>query len=419
MAIRNIRGKCQWCGMKLLVSLQTKRARCTFCQRIIEFQHNTNGYFYLGVNGNSYGTSTNIYDDTCIPAYSSQESESEVSFGISKWPTTSQGNQDNISSTSSSSCTERKGLRVLCQKISDTIYPNSSCPRPRSSPSFIQCVTARISDTPPRGKRALLCGVSYGKKRKFKNQGAIQDVTSMAKLLIEKFSFPTNGILVLAEYMSYEPPTRNNILRALEWLVKDIQSGDSLVFYFSGHGLRQPEFEGDEIDGFDEAIFPLDFETAGPIIDNDINELIVRPLNEDIMLHAIIDACHSGTALDLPYVYDTDRSRWKDYYSPSDAYKGTNGGKAICFSAWEDHQEVAYTSVFSSEKITSGVITYTFIRAIMENQEITYRDILKSMQNAVEDAKNCQLNRAIHRKILQVPLLSSSQVFDVNEVLKL
>lgn len=86
--------------------------------------------------------------------------------------------------------------------------------------------------------------------------------------------------------------------------MKDLQSGDSLVFYFSGHGLRQLEFAGDEIDGFDEAICPLDFETEGLILDNDINRIIVQPLKEYVRLHAIIDACHSGTVLDLPHVYD-------------------------------------------------------------------------------------------------------------------
>ena len=87
--------------------------------------------------------------------------------------------------------------------------------------------------------------------------------------------------------------------------MKDNQCGDSLVFYFSGHGLRQPDFFDDERDGFDETICPLDFRTAGMIIDNEINDTIVRPLVKGVKLHAIVDACHSGTILDLPHVYNT------------------------------------------------------------------------------------------------------------------
>lgn len=131
----------------------------------------------------------------------------------------------------------------------------------------------------PSGKRALLCGVTY-QKEKFKLRGT------------------------LAEEEPYRAPTRKNILEGFKWLMKNLRPGDSLVFYFSGHGLRQPEFDGDEIDGFDETICPLDFKSEGMILDNAINDIIVRPLRQGIKLHAIVDACHSGTILDLPRVYN-------------------------------------------------------------------------------------------------------------------
>lgn len=90
--------------------------------------------------------------------------------------------------------------------------------------------------------------------------------------------------------------------------MQDCQSGDSLVFYFSGHGLQQPEHrEGDEIDKLDETICPVDFLREGMITDNEINSTLIRPLKEGVILHAIIDACHSGTALDLNYVYKKEK----------------------------------------------------------------------------------------------------------------
>ena len=94
--------------------------------------------------------------------------------------------------------------------------------------------------------------------------------------------------------------------------MEDNQPGDSLVFYFSGHGLRQPDFNNDELDGFDETICPVDFELEGMIFDNDINITIVRPLKQGVTLHAIVDACHSGTVLDLQYVYDQKRLVYND-----------------------------------------------------------------------------------------------------------
>lgn len=98
-------------------------------------------------------------------------------------------------------------------------------------------------------------------------------------------------------------PTRKNIEDSLRWLVNDCRSGDSLVFFYSGHGLRQHDFNNDEDDGFDETICPVDFRQAGMILDNDLNSLIVRPLKRGVTLHAIVDACHSGTILDLTNVY--------------------------------------------------------------------------------------------------------------------
>ena len=59
---------------------------------------------------------------------------------------------------------------------------------------------------------------------------------------------------------------------------------------------------GDEVDGYDEALCPLDFETSGVIVDDEVNETLVRPLPRGAKLHAVVDACHSGTILDLPYL---------------------------------------------------------------------------------------------------------------------
>ncbi|KAI7729627.1 hypothetical protein M8C21_003921 [Ambrosia artemisiifolia] len=155
-----------------------------------------------------------------------------------------------------------------------------------------------------KGKRALLCGVTYN-KQKYKLKGANFDVINMRQLLISRFQFPSSSIHILAEIDTCPPPTKRNIQEALRWLVKDNQPGDSLVFYFSGHGSQILDFFDDELDGYDETICPVDFKTEGMITDNEINDTIVRPLKRGVKLHAIIDASHSGTILDLPHVYST------------------------------------------------------------------------------------------------------------------
>ena len=102
-------------------------------------------------------------------------------------------------------------------------------------------------------------------------------------------------------------PTKHNMRMALFWLTQGCQPGDSLIFHYSGHGSQQRNRSGDEIDGFDETLLPLDFETQGMIVDDEINATIVRPLPPGVRLHAFIDACHSGTVLDLPFLCRLNR----------------------------------------------------------------------------------------------------------------
>lgn len=43
----------------------------------------------------------------------------------------------------------------------------------------------------------------------------------------------------------------------------------------------------------------------GHITDDEMHRIMVRPLQAGVRLTAIFDSCHSGTALDLPYIYST------------------------------------------------------------------------------------------------------------------
>ncbi|KAK6945744.1 hypothetical protein RJ641_013288 [Dillenia turbinata] len=303
-------------------------------------------------------------------------------------------------------CSAHHVFTSLLYNLTSILDPNSSLPK----------------------KRALLCGVSYKNMRKYRLKGSINDVTSMKKVLIESFKFPVDSIRILSEEEN-DPgrcPTRKNIQNALRWLVDGCQSGDSLVFYFSGHGLRQPDFDNDELDGFDETICPVDFRDEGMILDNELNKILVRPLPAGVTLHAIVDSCHSGTILDLPNVYDQKSNQWIDHSPPSKANKGTNGGLAISLSACEDNQQAADTDAFQ-RKTMSGALTQAFIQTIKTKPELTYYELLMSIHNAIEEAKkkgslfnSHLLGKMFNRKIVQArfclpfsdPQLSSSVQFD-------
>ncbi|KAG8921749.1 Ca(2+)-dependent cysteine protease, partial [Tulasnella sp. 418] len=77
------------------------------------------------------------------------------------------------------------------------------------------------------------------------------------------------------------------------------------ILLVSGHGGFVKDKDGDERDGYDEAIYPADYKDQGVIIDDHLHSILVKNLPAGCRLTAIFDSCHSGTALDLPYVYST------------------------------------------------------------------------------------------------------------------
>ena len=80
------------------------------------------------------------------------------------------------------------------------------------------------------------------------------------------------------------------------------------MFFYLGHGSQVRDHDGDELDGYDESLLPVDYETEGRILDDELNVIIVRPLPRGATLHAIIDSCFSGTFLDLTNVCRINRS---------------------------------------------------------------------------------------------------------------
>ncbi|XP_030962265.1 metacaspase-1-like [Quercus lobata] len=279
-------------------------------------------------------------------------------------------------------------------------------------------------------KKAVIVGISYRYSR-HELKGCINDAKCMKYLLINKFQFPPESILMLTEEETdpYRIPTKYNMRMALYWLVQGCQPGDSLVFHYSGHGSRQRNYNGDEVDGYDETLCPLDFETQGMIVDDEINATIVRPLPIGVKLHAIIDACHSGTVLDLPFLCRMNRSGqyiWEDHRPRSGIWKGTSGGEVISFSGCDDDQTSADTSALS--RITStGAMTFCFIQAIERGHATTYGSVLSSMRTAIRSTGSNDLGGGAVTSLLtmlvtggsvggglrQEPQLTACQTFDV------
>lgn len=199
-------------------------------------------------------------------------------------------------------------------------------------------------------------------------------------------------------------PTRANIKAGMKWLVDEAVPGDSLLFFYSGHGSQQPNFNDREKDGFDETLVPVDVETCGMLVDDEINEILVQPLPAGVRLTCFLDSCHSGSGLDLPY-------RWNPYMEEGASWHLDQGGyygdaDVICVSAAADDETAKGVPAMGERAdFPSGAFAAAWCVAceVHETQcKMNWKEMLKIVKDVCEDF---HFGQSVQ--------LSSSQKFDL------
>lgn len=109
-------------------------------------------------------------------------------------------------------------------------------------------------------RKAVLVSVMYYGQRRAEVRGTLNAGAAMYGLLRDHLNYKEEDIVILTENSQYPhcQPTKKNIVMAMQWLVKDAQPGDTLFFFYSGHGYYQEDFGGEESECFDSIICPLD-----------------------------------------------------------------------------------------------------------------------------------------------------------------
>lgn len=171
-------------------------------------------------------------------------------------------------------------------------------------------------------KKALCIGINDYPGTQMDLQGCVNDARDWAAVL--------GGRSYSVACLLDEQATRNAIMESIRDLVSAAAPGDRIVITYSGHGTYQPDLDGDEADGLDEALCPYDIQTAGrALLDDEIRELFqARP--PGIRLLLISDSCHSGTVNRAPAEADADAPRPRflpmDHWLPADRIPPTRSG---------------------------------------------------------------------------------------------
>lgn len=212
-------------------------------------------------------------------------------------------------------------------------------------------------------KKALLIGINYY-NTSAKLNGCIEDIKNTSEILIDKYGYNSNNIVMLRDDIAESPetmPTKQNMMKAFTDIVAESSKCEEIWIHFSGHGSQVIDHDGNEADGLDEVIVPVDYTTSGFIVDDDIFNII-----KNIKCRAMIlfDSCHSGTVCDL---------QWSFQYAGGNMFKRIlNKAMEIpnknifMFSGCRDPQTSADTFDIV-EKEGVGAFTRAFLDALKDN----------------------------------------------------
>ncbi|KAM5533986.1 hypothetical protein V8D89_012306 [Ganoderma adspersum] len=303
-------------------------------------------------------------------------------------------------------------------------------------------------------KEALLVGIDYATNTNLTENGfqvltgAHKDTMTLRKLLIDQYDYRDEDITILIDSEdepSESQPTRENIIRGMENLVAGKQAGDHIVFAFSGHGGQVTALvEGEEIDGLDEVLLPIDCtfdpEVDSPdnlfhfIRDNDIRDVFVDRLAPGVRCTMIFDCCHSGTASDLPCVMTnpTEVSTPESpLFSPPITAPRTQRSFARMDTLHDGHVDVWFStdSAHSKSEVTSwsacldegitfgkktgGIFMKAFTQVLNSTPNPTNKELLKKLRTSMLKVTQ-QENRKLERR-RQVEDISSRGSDDLED----
>jgi metacaspase-1 len=270
-------------------------------------------------------------------------------------------------------------------------------------------------------KLALIIAISdYPIESGWTRINSTNDVGLIIKALNYQ-GFEREHIVVLTN----EQATKAGIVASFEHLISEAQQGDVVYFHFSGHGQQIMDDNGDEVDGYDEALVPYDAgmhykycaaKGANHLRDDLLGELLDQirtKIGKKGDLIAVLDACHSGTA-----TRGIGQSRGTPVRFESTGYKPDSKGIAIQKQGFyegvqtEEHAPIVVISASSATELNYefvydqtgyGSLSFAFSKVLSTLQaDATYRSMFSKVQQEMSwmvPRQNPQIEGDIDRQL--------------------
>jgi hypothetical protein len=163
-------------------------------------------------------------------------------------------------------------------------YPTPGYPTPGAAPSYPTPALPGLGANPgaPAGRVAgVFAGITDYPSGSLDN--CADDARNLAQAFVSAGIIASGDAIVLTDQQA----TRGNVTNALQQLASRMPADGTLVFFFSGHGDRTPDTNGDERDGMDETIVLLD----GSLSDDELASVLQQSAPRDFVA---LDTCYAG-----------------------------------------------------------------------------------------------------------------------------
>lgn len=254
--------------------------------------------------------------------------------------------------------------------------------------------------------RALLIGVGDYQFLDADLKGPGFDVALMAETLVAR-GVPAQNIIALTTMpdapglpagMIEGQPLRADILAAMAQLSAQAVPGDTVVFYFSGHGSQAPDTSGDEQGGPDEILLPADARNwkgaiaavENALTDDELQAWAAGLTSRGVRLIGMIDACHSGTGFRAVGGSGAARVLPPEVLGIPDDAPNTQGGQpapdltgefAFLYSSQSDQRSFEFPLGEGADQRWQGAFTLAITQVLRDAPGATWGQVLAAARD--------------------------------------